>query len=154
MGILTRAATLLALSRKPAGEMVWPRKPASVAPIFSFDGERVALFPRLLEQSLNGEDVSEGNRIEDDGVIKVGGRVVKSFYYFIDHLDEPSRRRAASLRHDQPLEEARGRADCRERDRVFVGRYLVEQRGERSKRENIRPLPSLSMTSYTRGMGS
>ena len=44
--------------------------------------------------------------------------------------DEPSQRRATPLWHDQPLEEARGRAECRERDRVFVNRHLVERRDE------------------------
>ena len=34
--------------------------------------------------------------------------------------------------HDQPLEEARGRAECRERDRV-LNRYLVKRRDEIKK---------------------
>ena len=90
--------------------------------------ELEVVFPQLFEQSRIGEDVSGGIRIEHDNVIEVGGHVGKAFDDFVDHLDEPSRRRAAPLGHDQPLQEARGRAECRERDRFFVNRYLVERR--------------------------
>ena len=41
--MLLKATILLAFGRVPAGEMVWPRKSASVAPIFSFDGENLRL---------------------------------------------------------------------------------------------------------------
>ena len=90
--------------------------------------ELEVVFPQLFEQSRNGQDVSEGIRIELDNVIEVGGHVGKAFYDLVDHLDELSRRRGAPLWHDQPLEEARGREECRERDRVFVSRYPVERR--------------------------
>ena len=50
--------------------------------------------------------------------------------------DEPSQRRATPLWHDQPLEEARGRAECRERDRVFVDHYLVDRRDEIKERKH------------------
>ena len=72
--------------------------------------ELEVVFPQLLQQFRNGEDVS--GRMEDDD--------------FVDCLNEPYRRRAIPLWHDQPLEEAWGCAKCRERDRVFVGRFLVE----------------------------
>ena len=62
------------------------------------------MFPQLFEQSRDGEDVSGGIRIEHDNVIKVGGHGGKAFDGFVDHLDEPSRRPAAPLWHDQPLE--------------------------------------------------
>ena len=88
--------------------------------------ELEVVFQRLLELSQSGEDVSEGIRIEDDDIIEAGGHVGKTFKDFVDHLDEPSRRRAVPLWHDQPLKEARGRTECRERDRVFVNRCLVE----------------------------
>ena len=87
--------------------------------------ELEVVFSLLLEQSRNGDDVNGGIRIGDDDVIEVGSLVDKTFNAFVDHLDEPSRRRAAPLWHDQPLE-ARERGECRERDRVFVNRYLVE----------------------------
>ena len=77
--------------------------------------------------------MSGGIRIEHDNVIEVGGHVDKAFDDFVDHLDEPSRRRAVPLWHEQPLEDARERAECRERDRVFVNRYLVERRDEIKK---------------------
>ena len=51
------------------------------------------MFPQLFEQSRNGQDVSEGIRIELDNVIEVGGHVGKAFYDLVDHLDELSRRR-------------------------------------------------------------
>ena len=49
---------------------------------------------------------------------------------FVDHFVEPSRRRAALLWRHQPLEEVRGLAECREKDRVFADRSLVEGRDE------------------------
>ena len=65
-----------------------------------------------------------GIRIEDDDdVIEVEAATLlarPSMRNFVDHRDEPSRRRVALLRHDQPLEEARGRAECRERGCLFV----------------------------------
>ena len=70
--------------------------------------------------------MSGGIQIEGDNVIEVGDHIGKTFDDFVDHLDEPSRRRAAPFWYDQPLEEARGCAECRERDRVFVNRYLVK----------------------------
>ena len=66
--------------------------------------EMKVVFSQLLEQSLNGEDVSGGIRIEHDNVIEVGGHVGNAFDYFVHHLDEPSRRRASPLWHDQPFE--------------------------------------------------
>ena len=59
--------------------------------------ELEVVFPQLFQHSHNGEDVSAGIRIEDDNVIEVGGHVGKAFDDFVDHLDEPSRRRAAPL---------------------------------------------------------
>ena len=89
--------------------------------------ELQAMFAQVFEQSRNGVDVSGGIRIEHDNIIEVGGHVGKAFYDFVDHLDESSWRRVAPLWHDQRLEEARGRAECREGDRVFMNRYLVER---------------------------
>ena len=94
--------------------------------------ELEVVFPQLFEQSHNGEDVSGGIRVEHDNIIEVGGHVGQAFDDFIDHLEEPLRRQAAPLWHDQPLEEARGRAECRERDRV-LNRYLVKRRDEIKK---------------------
>ena len=90
--------------------------------------ELEVVFPQLFEQSHNCEDVSGGIRVEHDNIIEVGGHVGQAFDDFIDHLEEPLRRQAAPLWHDQPLEEARGSAECREGYRVFVNRYLVERR--------------------------
>ena len=96
--------------------------------------ELEVVFLQLFEQSRNGEDVSGEIRIEDINVIEVGGHAVKAFDDFVDHPDEPSRRRAAPLRHDQLLEEARGRTECRVRDRVFVNQHPVKGRGEIKER--------------------
>ena len=79
------------------------------------------VFRQLFEQSHNGEGVRVGIRVEQDYIIEVGGHVGRAF-------DEPSRHRTAPLWHYQPLEVARGSAECRVGYRVFVNRYLMERR--------------------------
>ena len=91
---------------------------------------------QLLEELLDVENVSFRVRVENDGVIEVGSYVSEAFDHLIDDLDEPSRRRAAPLWHEEPLEEAYGRAESRERDSVFVDRDLMQRRDQIEEGEN------------------
>ena len=55
--------------------------------------------------------MSRGVGVENYDVVEVGRYTVKVFDDLVDDLDEPSRRGAASLRHDEPLEESGRRAE-------------------------------------------
>ena len=66
------------------------------------------------EQNLKIDYVVGGVRADDDDVIEVSGDIGEVLENIIE-FDEPSRRRAASLWQDQPLEEARGRAEYRDK---------------------------------------
>lgn len=70
-----RAATLETLGRVPAGEIVWPRKSASVAPIFAFDGESLSFVFQQLEDFFDVGDASSRIRIENDDANEVDGDV-------------------------------------------------------------------------------
>ena len=80
IGIRMRAAALLALGQMPAGEMVWPGKSVSVAPIFALDGENFRrYFRNCLKIFLMLRMRAGGPRTEDDDVIEVGGHVGETF---------------------------------------------------------------------------
>ena len=90
----------------------------------------------MLEKFLDVENVSFRVRVENDDVIEVGDYVNEALVNLIDDLDELSRRRVAPLRHDEPFEEACGRAESRERDRVFVDLDYMERRHQIEQGEN------------------
>ena len=92
-------------------------------------------------------------RIENDDVVEVGGDVGEAFDDLVDILDEPFWRRAASLWHDKPVEEALGRAESREGDRVLVDRGLMERR-EQIKEGKYPAAALLPKASTTRVVGS
>ena len=66
--------------------------------------------------------------IEDDHVVEVSSDAVKALDDLVDDLDESPWSSAAPLWHHQLLEEARGCAESRERNRVLVYCYLVKRR--------------------------
>ena len=65
------------------------------------------------EDLLHISDVKGGVGIEDDDVVEVGSDAVEALDELVDDLDEPPRRSAASLWHNQPLEESHGCAESR-----------------------------------------
>ena len=72
------------------------------------------MLSQFLEKFLDVENVSSRIRVENDDVIEVGGYFSEALDSLISDLDEPSRRRAAPLWHDEPREEACGRAESRD----------------------------------------
>ena len=128
IGSFVREATLLVGSNARGRDGVTENIRVGGTDLRLRQRQNEVVFPKLFEQSRNGEDVSGGIRIEHDNIIEVSGHVGKAFHDFLDHHDEPSRRLAAPLWDDQPPEEARGHAQCPERGRVLVNRYLVERR--------------------------
>ena len=68
--------------------------------------------------------------VEDGDVVEVRGDAVEVVDDLADDFDEPPSSSAASLRHNQPLEEGRGCAESSERYCVLVRRSLMERRGE------------------------
>ena len=91
-----------------------------------------------------------GLGVENYDVVKVGRYTVEVFEDLVDDLDGPSRRGAASLRHDEPLEESGGRAEGSQqyslivRSRVFVppnhlrqGHYTADCLAGKHANENM-----------------
>ena len=97
------------------------------------------MLSQLREKFLNGENVSCRVRVENDDVIEIGGNVSEGFDTLIYDLDDSCRRRAAPRWNDEPLEEACGRAESREGNRVSVDRHLMERkRPDRTGRKVVR----------------
>ena len=88
------------------------------------------VFSKAFEKGVDIGDVGRGVGVENYDVVEVGRYAVKVFDDLVDDLDEPSRRGAASLRHDEPLEESGGRAEGSKRYSVRVDGDLVERRHE------------------------
>ena len=96
-----------------------------------FRGRKLeVVFPQASKKGADVGDVSRGVSVENYDVVEVGRYAVKVFDDLVDDLDEPSRRGAASLRHDEPLEESGGRAEGSKRYSVRVDGDLVERRHE------------------------
>ena len=79
---------------------------------------------------LHISDMKGGVDVEDNDVVELGNDAVEAFDNFVDDLDEPPWTSAASLCHNQPLEDKRGCAESSERYRVLVHYYLMERRDE------------------------
>ena len=77
------------------------------------------------EELLHVNDVKGGVGVEDDDVIEVGSPTPDDL---VDDLDELPWSSAASLWHNQPLEETRGCPESSERYRVLMHSYLMKRR--------------------------
>ena len=85
------------------------------------------------EELLHISDVKGRVGLKDDDVVEVGSDTVEALDDLVDDLDETPWRNAASLWRNQPLEEARGRAESSERYRVLMNCYLKKRRDEVEK---------------------
>ena len=86
-------------------------------------------------------------------IIKLGGNTFEVLDDLVNHLNEPTGCGAATLGHDEPLEEAGGVQDT-VRGVVSLSMVTWWNDDTRSNRERMRPLPRESSTWSTRGMGS
>ena len=94
------------------------------------------VFPKAFKKGADVGDVNRGVEVENYDVVKVGGYAVKVFDDLVDDLDEPARRGAASLRHDEAIEESGGRAEGSQRYSVLVDGDLMERRHESEQGED------------------
>ena len=124
MGMRVKADTSSAFSHTPADEMEWFRKSVSVAPSLAFEGESLRLC--LRSRSKRAWMFFRGSTgLNHDDIVQVCRNLFQTLDNIVDHLHKPTRQRAAALRHNQPLVEARGGAKCREWDCIIAGGYLV-----------------------------
>ena len=91
-------------------------------------GKFEVVLPKAFGERVDVGVVSRGVGVEDDDVVEVGGDAFEVFDDLADDLDEPPGRRVATLRHDEPLEEAGGGAEGGEWYGDLVDVYLVERR--------------------------
>ena len=90
MGIVISASTVFAFGMMPAREVVSPRKSASVAPMETFEGERLRLCVRRHgKNSLHSSGVGGGVGVEGEYVLEAGKDEVEAFGDHGDDLDEP-----------------------------------------------------------------
>ena len=175
IGILLNADTFSAFGRRPAGEMEWPRKFASVAPNRAFEGESLhgvaqkvriggtqsclrggkleIVLSKVFEEGANRPNMRYQVGIGHDDIIEVSCLLFQVLDHLIDDLDEPPRRGAAALRHSVPLIKACGCAERCKRNCVLVCRYLVN-RGNQAEQGNTRPESKEFRTWSARGIGS
>ena len=133
MGIWVNAGTLSAIGLTPEDEIVCPKKSALVTPTLALEGESLSLCFRSrskTERMLDVGDVSRGVGVENYDVVEVGRYAVRVFDDLVDGLEKPATQGAASLRHDEPLEESGGRAESSQGYGVLVDGDLVERRHE------------------------
>ena len=90
-------------------------------------GKFEVVLSKAFEEGSDVGNVSGGVRIENDDVVQVGGDAFEVLDDLVDDFNEPARRGVATLRHDEPLEEAGGGAERGEGDGVFVDGDLVER---------------------------
>ena len=109
------------------------------------------MFSQAFEEGANRLNMRYRIGIEHNDIVEVSRQLLKSL--LIDHLDEPPRRSAAALRHNEPLAQARGCAERCKGDRILM-RLTSRNEETKSHRENTFPEPKESRTWSTRGIGS
>ena len=85
---------------------------------------------KAFEEGANRPNMRYRVGIEHDDIVKVSCHLFQALDHLIDYLDEPPRRGAAALRHNEPLIEACGCAERCKGNCVLVCRYLVEQENQ------------------------
>ena len=85
------------------------------------------MLSQAFEEGANRLDVRCRIRIEHNDIAEVSRHLGQVLNHLIDYLDEPPRRSAAALGHDEPLVGARGCAECRKEDRILVSFFFMER---------------------------
>ena len=142
------------LGSMPASEMEWPRQYSSRRAEASLRERGIeGVFAQMFGAGSYRLDVGRRIRVEQYHIIEVGRHLCQTFNAFVNHFREPAERRTAALGYDEPLVEARGGANRRERDSVLVLGSLVE-RGDQLNRKNTSPFTKGSRTWSTREIGN
>ena len=112
------------------------------------------MLSQAFEEGANRLDMRYRIRIEHNDIAEVSRHLGQVLNHLIDYLDEPPRRSAATLGHDEPLMEARGCAERCKWDGILMRLYLVERGHQVEQGGNALPGPKESRTWSTWGIGS
>ena len=81
------------------------------------------MLSQAFEEGANRLDMRYRIRIEHNDIAEVSRHLGQVLNHLIDYLDEPPRRSAATLGHDEPLIEARGCAERCKWDGILMRLY-------------------------------
>ena len=90
-------------------------------------GKLEVVISKAFEEGATRLDMHYRIGIEHNDTVEVWSHLLKIFNHLIDHLDEPPRRSAAVLNHNEPLIGARGCADRRQGHRILTRLNMVER---------------------------